>query len=60
MRGLSVRLSPIGRAEVITPADQTPILDVVENARMGDQRRRDGSRPLAARRPDGVVVACEL
>jgi hypothetical protein len=33
MRGLSVRLTPIGRAEVITPTDQTPILDVVENAR---------------------------
>lgn len=33
MRGLSVRLTPIGRAEVITPPDQTPILDVVENAR---------------------------
>jgi hypothetical protein len=33
MRGLSVRLTPTGRAEVITPPDQTPILDVVENAR---------------------------
>lgn len=29
MRGLSVRMSPVGRAQVIAPADQTPILDVV-------------------------------
>jgi hypothetical protein len=33
MCGLSVRLTPIGRAVVITPPDQTPILDIVENAR---------------------------
>lgn len=33
MRGLSVRLTPIGRAEVTTPPDQTPILDVIVEAR---------------------------
>lgn len=33
MAGLSVRLTPVGRAEVIVPEDQTPILDVVQDAR---------------------------
>lgn len=33
-RGVSVRLTPVGRAEVITPEDITPILDVVDHGRV--------------------------
>lgn len=33
MRGLWVRMTPVGRAEVSVPDDQTPILDVIADHR---------------------------